>query len=41
MVTGAGFKSLKVAIIGTGIGALLIAVTALGQAFTRSEEGQD
>ena len=36
-----GFKSLKVAIIGTGIGALLIAVTALGQAFTRSEEGQN
>jgi hypothetical protein len=36
-----GFKSLKVAIIGTGIGALLIAVIALGQAFTRSEEGQN
>jgi len=36
-----GFKSLKVAIIGTGIGALLIAITALGQAFTRSEEGQN
>ena len=36
-----GFKSLKVAIIATGIGALLIAVTALGQAFTRSEEGQN
>jgi DNA repair exonuclease SbcCD ATPase subunit len=36
-----GFKSLKVAIIGTGIGALLIAVTSLGQAFTRSEEGQN
>ncbi len=36
-----GFKSLKIAIIGTGIGALLIAVTALGQAFTRSEEGQN
>ena len=36
-----GFKSLKVAIIGTGIGALLIAVTALGQAFTRSEDGQN
>jgi len=35
------FKSLKVAIIATGIGALLIAVTALGQAFTRSEEGQN
>ena len=36
-----GFKSLKVAIIATGIGALLIAVVALGQAFTRSEEGQN
>tara|TARA_B100000767_G_scaffold91303_1_gene87726 strand:- start:30 stop:1832 length:1803 start_codon:yes stop_codon:yes gene_type:complete len=36
-----GFKSLKFAIIATGIGALLIAVTALGQAFTRSEEGQN
>ena len=36
-----GFKSLKVAIIGTGIGALLIAIVALGQAFTRSEEGQN
>lgn len=36
-----GFKSLRVAIIGTGIGALLIAITALGQAFTRSEEGQN
>lgn len=35
------FKSLKVAIIGTGIGALVIAVVALGQAFTRSEEGQN
>ena len=35
------FKSLRVAIIGTGIGALLIAVTSLGQAFTRSEEGQN
>lgn len=36
-----GFKSMKIAIIGTGIGALLIAVAALGQAFTRSEEGQN
>ena len=35
------FKSLRVAIIATGIGALLIAVVALGQAFTRSEEGQN
>ena len=36
-----GFKSLRVAIIGTGIGALLIAITSLTQAFTRSEEGQN
>ena len=35
------FKTLRVAIIATGIGALLIAVVALGQAFTRSEEGQN
>ena len=35
------FKSLRVAIIATGIGALLIAITSLGQAFTRSEEGQN
>ena len=37
----ASFKSLRVAILATGIGALLIAVTSLGQAFTRSEEGQN
>jgi len=36
-----GFKSLRVAIIATGIGALLLAITAVGQAFTRSEEGQN
>ena len=36
-----GFKSMKVAIIGTGIGALLIAVIALGAAFKGSEEGQN
>ena len=36
-----GFKSLRIAIIGTGIGALLIAITSLTQAFTRSEEGQN
>jgi len=35
------FKSLRVAIIATGIGALLIAVVALQQAFTRSEAGQN
>lgn len=36
-----GFKSLKVAIAATGIGALIIAITAVGQAFTRSEDGQN
>ncbi len=36
-----GFKSLRVAIIGTGIGALLIAITSIIQAFKRSEEGQN
>lgn len=36
-----GFNLMKIAIIGTGIGALLIALTALGQAFTSSEEGQN
>ena len=36
-----GFNILKVAIIGTGIGALVIGVVALQQAFTRSEEGQN
>ena len=36
-----GFKSLKVAIIGTGIGALLIGILALKTAFTSSEEGQN
>lgn len=35
------FGALRLAVIGTGIGALLIAVTALGQAFKRSEEGQN
>ena len=35
------FKSLRVAIIASGIGALLIAVVALQQAFTRSEAGQN
>ena len=35
------FKSLRVAVIATGIGALLIAVLALQQAFTRSEAGQN
>ena len=39
--TVTGFKSLRVAIIGTGIGALLIAITSLSQAFTRSEKGQN
>ena len=36
-----GLKLMKIAIIGTGIGALLIAVTALGAAFRGSEEGQN
>ena len=36
-----GFNLLKIAIIGTGIGALLIAITAVTAAFTSSEEGQN
>lgn len=36
-----GFNLMKVAIIGTGIGALLIALTSLSAAFTSSEEGQN
>ena len=36
-----GFKSLRVAIIGTGIGALLIAITSVAAAFKGSEEGQN
>lgn len=36
-----GFNLLKVAVIGTGIGALVIAVVSLIQAFKRSEAGQD
>ena len=36
-----GFNLMKVAIIGTGIGALLIALVALGSAFSSSEEGQN
>ena len=35
------FKSLKVAILATGIGALVLAITAVGAAFTGSEEGQN
>jgi hypothetical protein len=35
------FKSLKVAIISTGIGALVLAIGAVGAAFTNSEEGQN
>ena len=35
------FKSLKFAIIATGLGALVIAVIAVGKAFTSSEEGQN
>jgi hypothetical protein len=36
-----GFNLMKVAIIGTGIGALIIALTSLQAAFTSSEEGQN
>ena len=36
-----GFNLMKIAIIGTGIGALLLALSALGAAFTSSEEGQN
>ena len=35
------FKSLKVAIIASGIGLLAIAIAAVGAAFTSSEEGQN
>ena len=35
------FKSLKFAIIATGLGALIIAIIAVGKAFTSSEEGQN
>jgi len=36
-----GFNLMKIAIIGTGIGALLILLTSLTAAFTSSEEGQN
>lgn len=36
-----GFKSLRVAIIATGIGALIVGILAVKQAFTSSEEGQN
>ena len=36
-----GFKSLRLAIISTGIGALIIAITAVAQAFRSTEEGQN
>lgn len=39
-VTG-GFKSLRVAILSTGIGALILAIGSLTAAFTASEEGQN
>lgn len=35
-----GFGAVKVAIAATGIGALILLITSLTQAFTRSEEGQ-
>lgn len=36
-----GMKLMKIAVIGTGIGALLIAITSLSAAFTSSEAGQN
>ena len=36
-----GFKSMRMAIIATGIGALVLAIVAIGAAFTQSEEGQN
>ena len=36
-----GFKSLRVAIIATGIGALIVGILAVKEAFTSSEEGQN
>jgi len=36
-----GFKLLRTAIIATGIGALVIAITSVAAAFTSSEEGQN
>ena len=36
-----GFKLLRLAIIGTGIGALVIAITSVATAFTNSEKGQN
>ena len=36
-----GFKSLRVAIIATGIGALVLGIISLKAAFTASEEGQN
>ena len=39
-VTG-GFKSMRIAIISTGIGALIVGIGALTAAFTGSEEGQN
>jgi DNA repair exonuclease SbcCD ATPase subunit len=36
-----GFNLMRVAIIATGIGALVLGVVALGKAFTTSEEGQN
>jgi hypothetical protein len=36
-----GFKSMRMAIIATGIGALVLAIASIGAAFTQSEEGQN
>ena len=38
---GAGLKTMRVLLISTGIGALVLGVIALQQAFTSSEEGQN
>ena len=40
-VATTGFNTLRGAIIGTGIGALVIGILAVGKAFTSSEEGQN
>tara|TARA_R110000787_G_scaffold60995_1_gene138372 strand:+ start:3685 stop:5601 length:1917 start_codon:yes stop_codon:yes gene_type:complete len=36
-----GFKLMRIAIMATGLGALVLAVVSVTQAFTRSEEGQE
>ena len=41
MAATKGLSLMKIAIIGTGVGALLIAITSLSAAFTSSEKGQN